>query len=37
MDPWINFSSRMPDLTRAKSGFRKRLPGEAIYVIYPKI
>lgn len=35
MDPWIN----LPDgsgITNAKSGFRKRLPGTAMYAIVPK-
>ncbi len=32
MDPWINFPS---DITRAKSGFRKKLPGKPIYAILP--
>jgi hypothetical protein len=31
MDPWINF----PDKNR-KAGFRKRLPGRSIYMIYNK-
>lgn len=30
MDPWINF----PEENR-KAGFRKRLPGKPIYVIFP--
>jgi hypothetical protein len=33
MDPWINFSKGQP-VDNAKSGFRKRLPGEPIYSIY---
>lgn len=33
MDPWINFPS---DIKEARSGFRKRLPDRAIYVIFPK-
>jgi len=32
MDPWFN----MPDITPAKSGFRKRLPGKPIYAIFTK-
>jgi len=32
MDPWINFPCMCP----AKSGFRNRLPGKAIYAILPK-
>ncbi len=32
MDPWIN----MPDITPAKSGFRKHLPGKPIYAIFIK-
>lgn len=30
MDPWINFPNE-----RIKAGFRKRLPGKPIYMIYP--
>ena len=33
MDPWINFSKKELDVTSAKSGFRKRLPGRAVYGI----
>src|SRR3989344_8579991 len=29
MDPWINFDKLKPDIKKAKSGFRKRLPGRA--------
>ena len=32
MDPWINFPE---DLSKSKSGFRKRLPGKPIYAILP--
>lgn len=34
MDPWINlpFSN---DITKAQSGFRKRLPGSAMYALEP--
>jgi len=32
MDPWINF----PDDNPRKSGFRKRLPGKAQWVLYRK-
>lgn len=32
MDPWINFPS---DISKSKSGFRKRLPGKPIYAILP--
>lgn len=32
MDPWINFLSQM---SKSKSGFRKRLPGKPIYAILP--
>lgn len=31
MDPWKNFPK-----TPRKSGFRKRLPEKAIYILYPK-
>ena len=34
MDPWINLPMNN-DIKQAKSGFRKRLPGKPIYVIYP--
>ncbi len=34
MDPWINFR-RNWCLSRAKSGYRKRLPGQPWYVISP--
>lgn len=33
MDPWINLP-RSKDILKAKSGFRKRLPGIPKYVIY---
>ena len=33
MDPWINFQDSK-DIQHAKSGFRKRLPGIAIYGIF---
>jgi len=36
MDPWINFSVERPLKEKARSGFRKRLPGKAIYSIFPK-
>ena len=35
MDPWINFKKNSADLQNARSGFRKRLPGKAIYLIFP--
>ncbi len=35
MDPWINFDSQSFDLKKAKSGFRKKLSGKAIYAITP--
>ena len=31
MDPWINFPDR--DI---QAGFRRRLPGKPVYVIFPK-
>jgi hypothetical protein len=33
MDPWMNFPYDK-DIKNAKSGYRKRLPGKAQYVIY---
>ncbi len=36
MDPWINFDIENPDVSKAVSGFRKRLPGKAIYAVFPK-
>ena len=33
MDPWINFLKDQ-NIKNAKSGFRKRLPGKPIYVIF---
>tara|TARA_Y100000310_G_scaffold339045_1_gene430497 strand:+ start:145 stop:549 length:405 start_codon:yes stop_codon:yes gene_type:complete len=35
MDPWYNFDAKSPDAKRANAGYRKRLPGRAIYAIYP--
>lgn len=35
MDPWVNFS-KDKGINNAKAGFRKRLPGKAIYQIYEK-
>jgi hypothetical protein len=35
MDPWINFT-REKDVKKAKAGFRKRLPGKAIYALFPE-
>jgi hypothetical protein len=35
MDPWINFTSST-SIENAKSGFRKRLPGKAQWVLLPK-
>lgn len=34
MDSWINYQDNK-DIRDAKAGFRKRLPGRPIYVIYP--
>ncbi|MEK6978717.1 MAG: hypothetical protein AABW86_00710 [Candidatus Micrarchaeota archaeon] len=31
MDPWVNF----PKMTKVRSAFRKKLPGEAQWVIFP--
>ena len=33
MDPWINFKNDK-NISNAKSGFRKRLPGRAIYGLF---
>jgi hypothetical protein len=35
MDPWINFPKEK-EIKKAKAGFRKRLPGKAIYAIFPE-
>lgn len=35
MDPWINFIISK-DIKKAKSGFRKKLPGKPIYAIIPE-
>ena len=35
MDPWINFNYRDADIRKVKAGFRKRLPGKPIYVVFP--
>ncbi len=32
MDPWMNF----PSIKNVRAGFRRRLPGRAAYLIYPK-
>lgn len=34
MDPWINFSPNSK-IVEAQSGFRIRLPGKPIYVLFP--
>lgn len=34
MDPWINLSKDR-NIENAKSGFRKRLPGSPMYIIFP--
>jgi hypothetical protein len=34
MDPWINMKSSGYDISKAKSGYRKRLPGKIMYVIH---
>jgi hypothetical protein len=36
MDPWINFSLNS-DIRLAESGYRNRLPGQPIYVIYREL
>ena len=35
MDPWINFNIDKPNVKEANSGFRSRLPGKPIYVVFP--
>ena len=35
MDSWINFVENS-DINDACSGFKKRLPGKAIYAVYPR-
>ena len=34
MDPWINFP-KDNNVNNARSGFRKRLPGKPIYILFP--
>jgi hypothetical protein len=34
MDPWINMKDSGYDISKARSGYRKRLPGKVMYVIY---
>lgn len=34
MDPWVNFT-KDNKISNAKAGFRKRLPGKPIYMIFP--
>lgn len=36
MDPWINMPINN-DIAKARSGFRKNLPGEPMYVIFPNL
>ncbi len=35
MDPWINISKSNCDVSKARSGYRKRLPSRPMYVVYP--
>jgi len=35
MDSWVNFAQDK-DIKKAKSGFRKRLPGTPIYALFPE-
>lgn len=35
MDSWVNFQENL-NIKKAKAGFRKKLPGRAIYAILPK-
>lgn len=34
MDPWVNLSVNK-DISKARSGFRKRLPGNPMYALFP--
>ena len=34
MDPWINLA-QCKDINKAKSGYRKRLPGKPMYALLP--
>lgn len=34
MDPWVNMPSSNYDISKARSGYRKRLPGRPMYVVY---
>ena len=36
MDPWVNLLYTK-DLSRSQSGFRKRLPGQAMYALIPAL
>ena len=36
MDPWINLPFNN-DIRKAKSGFRKKLPGSPMYALFPEI
>lgn len=36
MDPWINLPTNK-NITEAKSGFRKRLPGSPMYALFPGV
>ena len=37
MDSWINFDANNPKIRNSKAGFRKRLPGKAIYAVFAKV
>jgi hypothetical protein len=36
MDPWMNFDAEIPEIKKARAGFRRRLPGRPIYAVFPK-
>lgn len=36
MDPWLNLDSAACAIDKARSGFRRRLPGRAIHAIVPR-
>lgn len=36
MDPWINLPDTR-DIRQARSGYREMLPGEPMYIVYPRV
>ena len=34
MDPWINLADKNSTISKAKSGFREKLPGKAEYLVF---